>query len=492
MLRLNNRIFRGFDHLASPFFSRRISSSKTCLNRDNGKWVCKLCDDEKLYIYGHKVGTKHTAAYLTINSRKPITADVMRRALKHLHRKFPPYHLRIRERDGELWFFKPDGGDTELDFRVRETGTPKYQVIDELYRPFDGVNGPMCRFEFIPADGNDPCLFPDLKAKYPYQYYLADCPHHAVMDGFSNILFYSHLPNIVRTLLEGKELIDDSPVGEYISNEEYLRIYEKCAQGLLQNPEELTRVTSEVSRTDKRPLLFEAFPPPKTETPCTRHIMTQLDETYVSKISGKCKEMGITFGNVFQSITTTALVELVQEAGVRKDIYDISVLSNANLRRYMKKRTNPILGLHMRRMTAAYSVDGNVRDQFWSNCAKIQLLNQELLKNKSIIKQEVVRRLHFPYTPPEDFYKSKPELTIDFQYNNIGDLGDFGGNEQVVFTNAGNYFQIHLSKIPFYHQLLSFKGNVISILSYATDSVTDQTASALVEKMKCLFKHFSG
>ncbi|XP_064118116.1 uncharacterized protein LOC135223544 isoform X2 [Macrobrachium nipponense] len=443
-----------------------------------------------MFVYGHQAGYRHTVGHFTINSRKPISADIMRRALKHLHRKFPPYHIRIRERDGELWFFKSDG-QVELDFKVREIGTPKYQAIDEVCRPFDEVNGPICRHEFIPADKNDPCLFPDLKTEYPYQYYLLDCPHHAVTDGFSNNMFTSQLLNIVRTLLAGIEWTDHSPVGEYISNEECLRMYEQCAKELLQNPEELTRVTNEVSRTNKKPLLFEAFPPPQAEIPRTRHIMTEFDETSVKKISGRCKERGITFGNVFQGITTTALVELVQEAGVRKDSYDISVLYSVDLRRYMKKQTKPILGLHVRKMSAAYSVDGNVRDQFWSNCTKIQLQNQELLKSKSIIKQGVVRQLHFPQTPPEDFFISKPEITADFQYNNMGNLGDLGNNEQIIFTNAGNYFQIHLSTYPFYHQLLTFKGRAISNFSYATDLVTDQTAVALVEKMKCLLKYFS-
>ncbi|XP_066965760.1 uncharacterized protein [Macrobrachium rosenbergii] len=489
MLRLSHKGFRGYVQISRPCLSRQISSSKSCLNRDNGKWVCKLFADEKLYVYGHKVGTKHTTGHYTINSQKPITADIMERALKHLTRRFPPYHLRIRERDGELWFFKPDG-DVGLDFKVCEKGTPKYQAIDEIYRPFDEVNGPMSRYVMIPADDNDPCPFPDLKTKYPYQYYLLDCPHHAVTDGLSATTFASQIPNMLRTVLEGKQ-IDDSPLGEYISNEECISLYEQYAKELLQNPEELTHLKNEISRAKKQPLLFEAFPPPKTETPCTRHIKTALDETSVKKILGKCKERGITFGNVFQGITTTALVELVQEAGVRKDAYDISVFYTADIRRYLKKQAKLVLGLHMRKMTAAYSVDGNVRDQFWSNCRKIQLMNQELLKRKSIIKQEVVHQLHFPYTPPEDFYKSKPELIADFQYNNMGNLGDFGSNEQVIFTSAENYFQIHLSKFPFYHQLLSFKGNVISILSYATDSVSDQTASALVEKMNCLFKHFS-
>ncbi|XP_064118933.1 uncharacterized protein LOC135223943 [Macrobrachium nipponense] len=405
-------------------------------------------------------------------------------------RKLPNFQLTIRERDGEFWFFMPDD-EAELDFKVREKGTPIFQAMDEILRPFDEVNGPMNRFELIPADDNDPCLFPDLKKKYPYQYYLLVCPHHAVADGFTSAFSANQLPDILRTLMEGKELKDDSPLGEFISNEEFLRMYEQCAQELLQNPEELTRVTNEVSRAHKKPLLFEAFPPPKVETLRTRYITTEFDEISIKKILGRCKERGITFGNVFQGITTTALVELVQEAGVRRDSYDISVLYNADLRRYMKKQTKPILGLHMSRMTAAYSVDGNVRDQFWSNCTKIQLQNQELLKDKAIIKQEVVRQLYLPYTPPEDFYKSKPEITVDFQCNNIGNFGDLGSNEQVIYTNTPGYSQIHFSKCPFYYSVFTFKGKVMSTLGYATDLVTDQTALALVEKMKCLFKYFS-
>ncbi|XP_064118134.1 uncharacterized protein LOC135223557 isoform X1 [Macrobrachium nipponense] len=489
MLRLNHKQFRRYVQIPRPYFSRHISSSKSCLTRDNGKWVCKLFADEKLYVYGHKVGTKHTTMHYTLNSRKPISADIMERALKHLTRGFPPYHLRIRERDGDLWFFKSDG-DVKLDIKVCEKGTPKHQAIDEICRPFDEANGPMSRYVMIPADDNDPCPFPDLKTKYPYQYYLLGCPHHAVTDGLSETLFASHIPSMLSTILEGKE-IDDSPLGVYKSNEECISIYEQYAQEFLQNHDELTHLKNEISRANKQPLLLEAFPPPRVETPCTRHIKTELDATSVKKISVKCKERGITFGNAFQGITTTALVELVQEAGVIKDAYDISVLYTADIRRYLEKEAKPILGLHMRKMNAVYSVDRNVRDQFWSNCTKIQSLNRDLLKNKSIIKQEVVRQLFLPYTLPEDFYKSKPELTVDFQYNNIGNVRDLGSNEHVIFTNAENYFQIHLSKFPFYHQLFSFKGNVISILSYATDSVTDQTAVALVEKIKCVFKHFS-
>ncbi|XP_064118938.1 uncharacterized protein LOC135223947 [Macrobrachium nipponense] len=343
-------------------------------------------------------------------------------------RKLPNFQLTIRKRDGELWFFKPDD-DAELDFKVREKGTPMFQAMDEIFRPFDEVNGPMDRFELIPADNNDPCMIPNLKKKYPYQYYLLKCPHHAVTDGFTHALFASHLLDILRTLIEGKDYEDDSSLGEFISNEEFLRMYEQCAQELLQDPEELTRVTNEVSRAKKKPLLFEAFPPPTGETPNTRHIITELDETSVKKIIGRCKERGITFGNV--------------------------------------------------------------RDKFWNDCTKIQLLNQELLKDKSIIKQEVVRQLHLPYTTPEDFYKSKAEMTLDIQCNNVGDLGDLGNNEEVIFTNASGYYQIHLSKYPFYHQMFTFRGKVVSTLSYATDSVTDQTALALVEKIKCLFKVYS-
>lgn len=462
------------------------------MSSDEGEWLHKVHDTEKMFIWGHRAGTRYSTPVYTFNSRKPITQEVFHQGMLHLHRKTPVCQVAAREREGELWWCKPRNVD--IDVKILEKGTPVVDVVNALWREgFDDANGPLLKGRLIPANDEDPCLFPEIKEQFPYQYYMVSNPHHSVLDGISLAFICQPMIDLINAVIEGENIDDSAPTGVFVSSEEYEKADLMFKERLNKDPERLEEVKKEVLKSSKSPILLKGFPRPHDDNPMTKHVFIDLEPKVYHNFLDKCKENGIVYGSGFQAATSAALVELVQDTGCTDDSYDVSVNFTIDLRRYMKQRDHPILGLHARTMASLTNMNKNVRDHFWENCRYVQKVNKDMVKTGSAVEQDVVRQLFMPQVPPEKYFKTLPEVIRDFGINNVGpfDRVMHGKGKHVQLTEINCYTSAHRFIFSFYQQLFTFRGIPNNMISYATDWMTDETANLLVQKIKSIIAHVS-
>ncbi|KAK7085735.1 hypothetical protein SK128_008107 [Halocaridina rubra] len=479
--------------LAASTKSRRYKSTKNYeTERDNdGTFEYKMDEFQKLLIYGQRAKTRLLTPYFTLNSKKPLPSDVVQKAMQHVHRKCPTLHFTAKERDGELWWYKPHK--MNLDFQVLEKEISMYDAIEIAQREGIDDANENWKVRFKQAAEDDPCLLPEVKREYPHQSYIMIIYNHACSDGITSSRVAQTYFDVINALIEGDTIHDDVPIGEYISNVEIERAYKIRKENILKDPKYLEEMKTEVTKAEKTPLLIRTFPRPEATTPVTMHQMLEMSKDIMLRFTENCKINGVTSGTGFQNIVNTALIELAQDGGAKEDYFDMSVNVPVDLRRYMTQRDMPILGAHTRPMTSFITMAKDVRDDFWKNCQEVQFINNNLLKSGAVIDQTLVKQLFFQGTPAHEFFNSLPALTKDYGYSNMGTFDKVitGHGKHVQVTGLEQYQSTQHFIYPFFVCYYKFRGNFYLEINYATDSVTEDTAQHLCDKIKFLIMKYS-
>ncbi|KAK7072553.1 hypothetical protein SK128_004337, partial [Halocaridina rubra] len=297
----------------------------------------------------------------------------------------------------------------------------------------------------------------------------------------------------INALIDGEDIDDNNPIGEFVSNEEYLKADAILREKLSKDPQRLETVKKMVTRATKTPEICRYISCPVVDKPMTKHKFVEVEPQILKKFLENCKAKGLTYGNSLQTVTNTAIVEMIQEAGACEEFYDMSVNMTIDTRRYLKKRALPALGLHARQMASLFTMPKNPRDRFWENCQMIHQNNKELLKSGSAIDQDVIRQHFIPQIPAEEFFQNQPALTRDYGFNNIGhlDLVIHGRGKHVKITNIESYQAVHNYTFPFYHQFFTYGGNIINIISYSTACLTDDTVEQLLGRIRSIITQYA-
>ncbi|KAK7068142.1 hypothetical protein SK128_015598 [Halocaridina rubra] len=474
---------------ASSCIFRKLS---TRAKRDEGEWIHALDYTQKVFLYGQRAGTRFNVPTYTLHARKPLSHDTIYKATQNIIRRSWVYQVVVREKEGELWWNKQD--DVEVDIKIHQKGASKVDVLNKIWSEgFDEVNGPLWKTRLLESDEEDKFVSTEIKKEYPHRYYFYSFPHHALVDGQSAALFSQPIIDSINAVIEGEDIDDSKPIGEFVSNEEYLKADIILKEKLSKDPQRLETIKEIVNRSTKAPEICKYIPRPVVNKPMTKHTFVEVEPQILKKFLENCKAKGLTYGNSLQTVTNTAIVEMIQEAGACEEFYDMSVNMTIDTRRYLKKRALPALGLHARQMASLFTMPKNPRDRFWENCQNIHQSNKELLKSGSAIEQDVIRQYFIPQVPAEEFFQNQPALTRDYGFNNVGSLDPVihGRGKHVQITHIESYQAVHNYTFPFYQQLFTYRGNDINMISYSTDCLTDDTVQQLLDRIRSIITQYA-
>ncbi|XP_037799678.1 uncharacterized protein LOC119594694 [Penaeus monodon] len=438
----------------------------------------------EMFKAGHAVGTRQAGGRYRYNTVKPLNPEHVEQALRHYQRKFPNSRCFFKERDGKLWVCEDPNPD--IDFEYLEGGESSAVIEQFASEALFADRTPSWKARLVPVAADAPCPMPEIKAAFPYQYELFMMPHHGLIDGFTMTFVTGKLVGLLNDVIAGRP-INDEPFGVYLNNEEIVKIDEQIAKDFEKEPEKVEAMKQELLACDTTPILSRAFPPPGGK-PATDFVYRDVDQECLASFTAKCKANGVTFNSGIEAVINTAMIEMAREAGVEGESHYLSINLATDLRRYMKRRPLPILGLHVRPTVHRIETPFDVRDNFWDYTRKLHQRLSILLKSGEALQQNVVREMTMPQVSPVEFHASKPKPLRDYGLTNVGDLTSVipGVGEHLQQTDLGMFTCAHSTGFPMLHQLYTFRGHSPYTLSYDTSYIAKETAVALMDKILML------
>ncbi|XP_063605681.1 uncharacterized protein LOC134780753 isoform X2 [Penaeus indicus] len=453
------------------------------------KWLWPVYKEMEFYIAGHNAGSKQTGCVCRYNTKKPLTVEHMAVALKHFQRKLPNYRIFTKERDGEHWAC--EALDPEVDFKVLEGADIREMMTEMMTAPFGSDRPPLWKARLIPVPEDARCCHPEVKADFPHQYDFVFLPHHAISDGNTMATTLRNLTALLDDVIAGRNIEDDRPLGILADYKEVSELDAEIVKELEKDPERLDVLKEETLACDIAPIILKAFPPPGGK-PATGCVFRNVEQDVLARFRSACKANGVSFNSGFEALINTALVEMVRDAGVEDEAHSVSINLATDLRRYMKPRRLPILGLFARPTAHRIETPVDVRSHFWDYTKELHRKVTGLLSSSEAFNQDVVRRLTQPPVSAEDYYAGPPLPLRDYGLTNLGDLTSRipGTGEHLQLMDITMFAAIHLSVYMMLHQIYTFRRHSPYTLSYDTSYMTEHTASTLADAVLMLLDKF--
>ncbi|XP_045117232.1 uncharacterized protein LOC123507939 [Portunus trituberculatus] len=296
------------------------------------------------------------------------------------------------------------------------------------------------------------------------------------------------ISQIFKTLdsLLDSALVDDSQIGEFRDRSKVRAAEAKIKASLENDKNRLKELLEERHKILTRvPLIIEAIREPKGPPPEINISKPEiLDHKLLQVFRAKCKAHKVTFNSGFIGVMRVALMELVREAGIVRNSYNISTLHPINTRRYMSNVTSMVWAFHGMPMTLEMATPWDARNNFWKHVVDIDTKFREHIKKMGPVEDYVLDTM------------LKPMLQ-SVEKNTIYDM---------VFTNTwsptiitiGNGKHVQMSHFHFYTSLkdleykltcgiFGFKTWVQSQLIYSSEYITKENVVKLSERMTTEF-----
>nr|XP_027221427.1 uncharacterized protein LOC113813610 [Penaeus vannamei] len=168
-----------------------------------GGWVRPLGYAEKFMTAAHGYGCMTTVYSLWLDSRTPLSLDVIKYAATIMYRKMPNLRMEMAERDGRLWW--REMAREVVNVEELETRDVEGAVETLLKRRYDVKAGPLWFTRFIRLSPQEQGVRDDnhnLKYKYACLFGF----HHNVSDGTTNMKFCKVFLKVLNDLVQGKEI----------------------------------------------------------------------------------------------------------------------------------------------------------------------------------------------------------------------------------------------------------------------------------------------
>ncbi|XP_069948320.1 uncharacterized protein [Cherax quadricarinatus] len=357
---------------------------------------------------------------------------------------------------------------------------------------FNLTDGPLWQVRLLPSPTDTPCIWPELNEKFPYRNKLMFNFHHGVIDGPSlfsiTTLFVKLLDDYI-----SKKPIDNQQLGQLTDHSQTTEIERQVKVDLEKDPEKLKLFLNELKNNEHTPLLIEAFGTPEATNVTTDYLECGiLDTSEVKKFYDMCRSHDISFNSGFIGIVNTALVELVREAGVLRDVYNINSLHSIDLRRYMTGYSKVLpMGYHTSAVSHTISTPYNVKDNFWKYTKQFDTEFREKLENKQVFKDIVMRRMILPENVSLDELSAAPPTPqYDYLFSNmyLPKFVNFGVGRHVQITGAKIVLPLVASDFLFFSGIGNLREKVQFDIWHSTHCMTNDTAQKCFDKTISIFR----
>ena len=350
---------------------------------------------------------------------------------------------------------------------------------------YNTAEGPLWRTRLMVCPPDEPCRLPQLKETFPHQYHLIIDMHHAVFDGLCNMVFSQILFKALDNMLDGVQL-DYSQIGEFRGRSEMKAAEARIRDSLEKDPKKLKELLGQRRKILTRvPLITEAFGDPIGSPHGTIILPPEIFSNKVLEMfSAKCKAHKVTFNSGFIGVMRVALMELVREAGIVRDSYQISTRHPVDTRRYMSDVTSMVWGFHSIQMSLDMATPWDARNNFWKHVIEIDTKFRERIRNLGPVEDFILDTM-LQKTLPE----RGNETIYDMMLTNTWSpsIKTIDNGKHVQMSHFQGYTSMDSLEYKMSCGIFAFKNWVQLQMCYSTEYITNKNAVKLLEKMITVF-----
>ncbi|KAG0717990.1 hypothetical protein GWK47_053361 [Chionoecetes opilio] len=429
---------------------------------------------------------------LTLNATSVLTHDLMEEALVHLYEKVESLRVCLRPRQGQLWV--ADMPRRKLDFKSVSGSDLEEQHSTFRYSPFNLHDGPLWKARLMPCPEDTPCPTPEVKAAFPHQCHLLMSVHHAANDGAVVMRMTQLLVDILDSLLQGVP-VTSQQIGELRDGVEAREEEARMRAALLQNPDKLVEALRQHLGSKHLPLLMEAFGMPNVANATTEDFAPViLDNQTMEKFANKCRSLGATTNAAFTALINASLVEVVREAGLHRDVYNISSRHPVDYRRLIKDCESLPLGNHNIAMSQNTVTPTDVKKHFWEYVKHLDIELRDKLRRNYICEERMLEVLLRPRQHTQGEQIAPRQLPCwDYMFSNLYSprTAYHAAGKCVQVTAAANYMSLPNERMAYGVGVFSFRGQARLQVSFSTNTISREVAQRCLEKILALFHDVS-
>ncbi|XP_066961938.1 uncharacterized protein [Macrobrachium rosenbergii] len=447
-------------------------------NYFNGQWLRKASVREQLMDTRHKHGSFLIWYQLGLKSKAPLQDEQVKRAVIHLYRRVPNLGVALAPREGTLWLKRATNPD--VDFKVLQG-----QTVEE-------VRGILCTFRSNTETGPLFCarllkdspdkisdidpedLDPDMK----HSYFMFFGFHHGVVDGTTNMYIMGFFISMLNDIISNKPINDDVPLGEYLPEDETLKLIlrkkemieaDPCLRDRLIQENELyknqkaniTQISGKIS-TGKRTVTLARI----------------LSQNVTLKFIQKCRQEKVTVNSAFSALVAVALTDTLVEYGLVKDSYCVQNFHIVNLRRYWENKPPISLGCHIGPLKLYTETPRNLGDKFWDYVRSLHQQIKDSIESGKVLTDKAFHSLTMDALPLSGDPLSDKDYNGDFLTSNLGNVTPLvtEGGEHVKISHVIRSTTIHFIDKPVLINLHTFRGKFTMMFDYNSGAIRKDIA----------------
>ncbi|KAG0715190.1 hypothetical protein GWK47_012513 [Chionoecetes opilio] len=474
-----------------PSLARPITTTIKPAGDEGVRWRFPADDNVKGMVARVENGLSQTII-LTLNASSAITHDLMEEVLVHLYEKVESLRVCLRPRQGQLWV--ADMLRRKLDFKSVNGSDLEEQHSAFRYSPFNLHDGPLWKARLMPCPEDTPCPIPEVKAAFPHQCHLLLSVHHAANDGAVLMCMTQLLVNILDSLLQGVP-VTSQQVGELRDGVEARKEEGRMRAALQQNPDKLVEALRQHLGSQHLPLLMEAFGVPNVANATTQDLAPViLDNQTMEKFANKCRSLGATTNAAFTALINASLVEVVREAGMHRDVYNISSRHPVDCRRLIKDCESLPLGNHAIPMPQNTVTPSDVKQHFWQYVKHLDIELRDKLRRNYMCEDRMLAALMRPRQQTHGEQRAPRQLPCwDYTFTNLYSprTAHHAAGKCVQVTAAVNYMGFHNERFAYGVGMFSFRGQPRLQLQFSTSAISREVAQRCLKKILALFHDVS-
>lgn len=357
-----------------------------------------------------------------------------------------------------------------------------------MIRRFDTARGPLWRVALVAEDeALRSRAQNDLPRPFLYDYSLLFCIHHGIADGTTITRIIGCLRAILDDLLSGRPVDAAEQLGKYVGYDAAMALYAAEEEKLKDNPALLAEAMKEFAEGEEtRPLLLDVQPRPQDGEASTGSILLRLNEDDTKALVACCKKAKVTLHSFFTSAVNAALIDFLQDLGVRRDTYELRAGHDISLRRYYSGDTSRTLGVHLPvfGFRFAYKASADLYREFWASTRAFHKRFREALSEREPLRAVVLRQKDAArFDGIKDFYSDHGEPNSYYTISNLGDVTEAltkeGDNVQVTLLNR--YVALRNKKCFMCFNIHTFRDQATVNMLYSKHYFSEEYALRLAD-----------
>ncbi|XP_070564992.1 uncharacterized protein [Ptychodera flava] len=322
-------------------------------------------------LYELNTNTMEINCYMAfVESRTPLTLDLLEQAASVLQRRHPQFQVRVLEDEdanGRSYYFVPM---EDLVVDVDEVETECWEDVHamETKTPLNFSRGPLWRMRLLRSKDKN------MSEDGLYKNIVATTFSHAIVDGNCIMRVLNELMDILSALSNGDDIDTSSyprlpSVEELVNIEEYPWWKKIIAKSLFK--------ISKLFKSRKVNPYIERFQTEISRNPSvvkeTRALSIEFTEDEVKKLRNICRQHGATVNGATTAAASIAICKIMQGGKLSRD-QKIPTSLAVNMRKYCTPQPDPnkSVGLYISGMKQEIKVskNGDSSAEFWELAAK--------------------------------------------------------------------------------------------------------------------------